>query len=471
MKKTLQCHSKGDKRFSALCAKVEINGVKDTIENFYQGCKRDIHGEKVAKGQPVDHIVWKGVERPSSDLTPLYEWLWRQYFTQNPQLLVEASNYDEFVDIFKGRSINCQADVIRKIVLEYKAQNNKEKKEEEKSMKTAYSVKQLGYYLGQGEKDIECVFKLYTIDDVVFMYGVADNFNFYQKGKLFSPETIKQAAIKKLAELTKENKTVRFPLETYRNKEGILVKKLKPWTMKCVTIRDMICNVSYEEFETTVLDDAGIDYECYSVVSQEGTKKTVRYKVYTVKPEFQGVVVETKQFNEVVKGVVINGKTCQPIVEKVKGLTFRVTTLDGRVVDVDYKKVRTAWEANRLRAANEAEAYRIAELGEEVSFEDKLAFVLMNHNPIEVIDRNKITTMMDKVLSLDLDPAIKAKIAETEFEENTINALFNYLGDIKLDTAEYVDKEVVERLYEEVKPTYYGNANLLEAVVYNDEIM
>lgn len=133
MKKTLQCHSKGDKRFSALYAKVEINGVIDTIERWYQDCKRDIHGDKVGKGQPVDHIIWKGVKRPSSDLTPLYEWLWRQYFQQNPELLVEAAKYDDFVDIFKGKSINCQADVIKKLVLEYKAQNNI-KKEEEKSM-------------------------------------------------------------------------------------------------------------------------------------------------------------------------------------------------------------------------------------------------------------------------------------------------------------------------------------------------
>lgn len=130
MKRTLQCHSKGDKRFSALYAQVEINGVVDTIERWYQGCKRDLHGECVGKGQPVDHIVWKGVKRPASDLTPLYEWLWRQYFTQNPQLLVEAAKYDEFVDIFKGKSINCQADIIKKLVIEYK-----KNKEEEKKMK------------------------------------------------------------------------------------------------------------------------------------------------------------------------------------------------------------------------------------------------------------------------------------------------------------------------------------------------
>lgn len=338
-------------------------------------------------------------------------------------------------------------------------------------MLKAYTTKQLGYYLGQGEKDIECVFKLNTVDDAVFVYGVANNFNLYQNGRFYSVEAVKQSAIKRLAELTKDNKVIRFTLVTYRNKKGVLVKKLKPWTMKCVTLRDMICNVHYEEFETTSLDDEAIDYECYSVISQEGTKKTIRYKVYTVKPEFQGVVVETQQFNEVVKGVVINGKTCQPIVEKVKGLTFRVTTLDGRVVDVDYKKVRAAWETNRIKAANEAENYRIAELGEEVSFEDKLAFVLMNHNPIDVIDSNKLKAMIDKVLSLDLDASIKEAIAESEFEEATVNAVFNYLGDIKLDTAEYVDREIVERLYEEVRPAYYGNASLLEAVIYNDEIL
>ena len=35
-KKVLQCHSHGDKRFSALCAKVEIHNRIFTIEKIYR---------------------------------------------------------------------------------------------------------------------------------------------------------------------------------------------------------------------------------------------------------------------------------------------------------------------------------------------------------------------------------------------------------------------------------------------------
>lgn len=40
MKKVLECSTKGDTRFSALCAKIEVNGVFDFIEDHYQLSKR-----------------------------------------------------------------------------------------------------------------------------------------------------------------------------------------------------------------------------------------------------------------------------------------------------------------------------------------------------------------------------------------------------------------------------------------------
>ena len=52
----LECSSKGDKRFSALYAKVKVFGVYDSIENHYQNCKRDINNQVVGKGKK--YIRW-----------------------------------------------------------------------------------------------------------------------------------------------------------------------------------------------------------------------------------------------------------------------------------------------------------------------------------------------------------------------------------------------------------------------------
>lgn len=46
----------------------------------------------------------------------MYKGLWIMYFSDHPDLLEYASGFDEFVDIFKGKSINCQADVIAELV-------------------------------------------------------------------------------------------------------------------------------------------------------------------------------------------------------------------------------------------------------------------------------------------------------------------------------------------------------------------
>ena len=117
--RTLYCDSRGDRRYSALYAQVTLkDGSVTTIESFYQSVKRDAAGNPVRKGQPVHHIVIHGRTYPASQLTALYEQLWRLYFTQHPELLDYARQFDTFVDRFRGRAINCQADVIRKLVQE-----------------------------------------------------------------------------------------------------------------------------------------------------------------------------------------------------------------------------------------------------------------------------------------------------------------------------------------------------------------
>lgn len=111
----LYCDSKGDKRFSALYAEVTINGVKDTIENFYQNSKRDEAGNIPGKGKKVAYMVFNGKRLPASKLTDYYKWLWDVYFKQHPDLLDVIRQHDVFIDRFKGKSINCQADVIAQI--------------------------------------------------------------------------------------------------------------------------------------------------------------------------------------------------------------------------------------------------------------------------------------------------------------------------------------------------------------------
>lgn len=114
--KILECSSQGDKRFSAFYARVSFFGNINSIENIYQSVKRDVYGNPVGKGKKVDHISIKGTKLPPKYLTPLYKMLWVKYLDNNPQLVEYAKTFDAFTDKFRGRCINCQADVIRDYV-------------------------------------------------------------------------------------------------------------------------------------------------------------------------------------------------------------------------------------------------------------------------------------------------------------------------------------------------------------------
>ena len=118
MSKTLECSTAGDSRFSAFKAHVLFHGEYDTIENFYQKCKRDENNKIPGKGRPVHHVYWYGKTYPAEALSVIYEELWRLYFKQRPYLLDYAKEFDNFTDRFKGKAINCQADVIAKLVKE-----------------------------------------------------------------------------------------------------------------------------------------------------------------------------------------------------------------------------------------------------------------------------------------------------------------------------------------------------------------
>ena len=114
-KKVLECSSRGDRRFSALFAKVTIKGKEQSIEEWYQGAKRTADGKKAGKGKPFDYILdpFTGDKLQASDASALYQGLWITYLNHNPDLVEYASQFDEFHDMFKGEhTVNSQADVI-----------------------------------------------------------------------------------------------------------------------------------------------------------------------------------------------------------------------------------------------------------------------------------------------------------------------------------------------------------------------
>ena len=123
----LECSSKGDKRFSALYAKVEVNGIEDTIENHYQLSKRftTLFGVIVpkvwtdAKGKAPDYFEVNGKPFELKYLPNFYALLWVKYLDQHPELVSYARKFDDYHDIFKSKnSVVCQADVIRQYIKE-----------------------------------------------------------------------------------------------------------------------------------------------------------------------------------------------------------------------------------------------------------------------------------------------------------------------------------------------------------------
>lgn len=115
--KNLECSSAGDRRFSAFYAYVEVNGFSAPIEYHYQSCKKNIYGLSVPKGAHVDHIIINGKKLPSAFLTPFYKLLWVKYLDAHPKLVKFAQGFNSFSDKFRGKSVNCQADVISEYIL------------------------------------------------------------------------------------------------------------------------------------------------------------------------------------------------------------------------------------------------------------------------------------------------------------------------------------------------------------------
>lgn len=106
----LECSSKGDRRFSAFCARIKRRGGK-SIESIYQAAKRFEDGTTglswgEAKGRRAVN---------QSEVRALYETLWREYLEENPELkdvLVKATGLS---DRFGQPGHACQATTLWKL--------------------------------------------------------------------------------------------------------------------------------------------------------------------------------------------------------------------------------------------------------------------------------------------------------------------------------------------------------------------
>ena len=138
--RVLQCHSRGDRRFSPFCCFVEAFAHKDSIENHYQRAKvfdgnvipSNWREAKRLKKSGVKQVGWQigSLRLPclSNDQEvdfalhdfgiQFYIALWHKYLRSNQALIRISSQFDEFEDPFRGTFPFCQADVIRQCVRE-----------------------------------------------------------------------------------------------------------------------------------------------------------------------------------------------------------------------------------------------------------------------------------------------------------------------------------------------------------------
>lgn len=128
MRRVLECSTKGDRRFSSLCAKIEVNGVFDFIEEHYQLSKRlmgnngklivpktkeEVKGKRKRK-EPLVAFEVGGILIPVDYLSMYFKLLWYKYLKTNLSLEKVLELYDDYNDIYKSKTtFNCQADVIR----------------------------------------------------------------------------------------------------------------------------------------------------------------------------------------------------------------------------------------------------------------------------------------------------------------------------------------------------------------------
>ena len=107
----LECSSKGDKRFSAFYARIKARKNK-SIEELYQG-------RKMFEGHVFDLTIKEAKGRMPiniEDCRAFYSQLWDEYIDENPEFLLELSQYNGFSDIFGQPGRACQAEEVYRVV-------------------------------------------------------------------------------------------------------------------------------------------------------------------------------------------------------------------------------------------------------------------------------------------------------------------------------------------------------------------
>ena len=102
----LEVSSKGDRRFSALYARIGSRNF-DSIEQLYQS-------KKLFDGKPADD--WRAAKGKKADnqeeCNTFYVQLWREYLQENPHLIEIVKSSTGLSDMFGQEGHMCQAIVL-----------------------------------------------------------------------------------------------------------------------------------------------------------------------------------------------------------------------------------------------------------------------------------------------------------------------------------------------------------------------
>jgi hypothetical protein len=103
----LECSSKGDKRFSAFYACVNGRSIEEQYQaaKVFEGGSTGLHWRKAKGRKPIN----------TSECAALYEKLWRQYISENPELLDVLKKASVLSDMFAREGGVNQAHVLWKI--------------------------------------------------------------------------------------------------------------------------------------------------------------------------------------------------------------------------------------------------------------------------------------------------------------------------------------------------------------------